>query len=63
MQNTLALYVIDSDTKEAESVLWFCSEECRQVIKENTEHTVKLGTNDDWIDGTVCDECGKELAA
>ena len=52
-----ALFVLDANG-EAYDVLHFCSEECRDTIRQNTEHTVKPGTSADFIAFTVCDECG-----
>ena len=46
---------------EAVDVMYFCSDECRQVIAQNTEHTIKPGVSGDWIKGTVCDECGDPI--
>lgn len=74
----LALFILEpigfNYTLEAVDVLHFCSEECRQVIAQNTAHTtmpvacdiiagrdVTPGLSPDWIDGTVCDECGVPL--
>lgn len=57
-----AIYILEpigvDGALEATDVLHFCSEECRQVIAENTAHTIKAGESEDWIEGTVCDECG-----
>lgn len=55
----LALYLMQDGTLEAVDVMHFCSDECRQVIAQNTEHT-KSGVSG-WIEGTVCDECGDPI--
>lgn len=47
--------------QEAVETLFFCSEECRYVIQQNTAHTVDSGMNGEYVTGTVCDECGKPL--
>lgn len=64
-QPTLALYIMEpigvDGALEAVNVMHFCSDECRQVIAQNTEHTVNPGVSEDWIEGTVCDECGVPL--
>lgn len=62
-----ALYIMqpigEGGALEAVETLFFCSDDCRQIIADNTAYTVKLGMSSDWIEGTVCDECGKELSA
>jgi len=55
----LAIYEMN-DEAEAESVRWFCSEACRE--KWPTGPGFVRGNDDEWIEGTVCDECGKALA-
>ncbi len=35
--------------------------DCRAIVRASTEHTVKDGESADWIEGTVCDECGESL--
>jgi len=60
-----ALYVMQpigaDGALEAVDTLWFCSDECRGVIAQNTEHTFTEGENSEYIPGTVCDECGDAL--
>lgn len=56
--STLCVYELNGDA-EAESVRWFCSEACRE--KWLADPLSDYGRNDDWIGGTVCDECGKPL--
>ena len=58
----LALYLLD-ENNEAQEVRHFCSPECRLRYKENPElfgpNDVCIeGVSDDFVDGTVCDECG-----
>lgn len=57
---TLCVYELNLDG-EAQHVRWFCSEECRSKWPKGPE--MVYGTNDDWVEGTVCDndECGKPL--
>lgn len=59
--NTLCVYECDPDTMEAEHVRWFCCQDCRELWPK-ADHFV-YGTDDEWIDGTVCDECGTMLLA
>jgi len=42
----------------------FCNEECRTrftAVVAEASPPLREGTDDDYEDGTVCDECGKEL--
>jgi hypothetical protein len=55
---TLCVYELNDET-EAESVRWFCSVEC--LSKWPKDSLFAYGTNDDWIEGSVCDECEKPL--
>ena len=41
-------------------IYYFCSDSCRAAFPLN--YDVSSGTDDDWIDGTVCDQCGAKLA-
>lgn len=60
---TLCLYEMDSigagGAMEAVAVKWFCSDKCRRIYE--TDVPVEAGEDDEWIDGTVCDECGTPL--
>lgn len=61
----LALFILDNigigGALEAVDVLHFCSEDCRQVIAQNTAHKIRAGESIDYAEGTVCDECGEPL--
>lgn len=46
---------------QAVSVVWFCSEACRDAFTPVPGVTVERGMDGEWIDGTVCDKCGKPL--
>lgn len=52
------LFVLD-EHGEATHTLFFCSEKCRRI--HETDDPVSSGESADWIEGTVCDECGGEL--
>jgi len=61
------LYELD-DMREAYGVLYFCSESCRDAFAEgNTSNPdgitpfLKEGVNDEYLDGTVCEQCGATL--
>jgi len=41
---------------EAVATLWFCSDRCRRVYE--TDQTVESGENSEYLDGTLCEECG-----
>lgn len=50
---------------EATQTLFYCCDECRvnASIELRTESgdPVQWGRSSDWIEGTVCDECGGAL--
>lgn len=45
---------------EATKVNWFCSEACRVQFPVVPHQSIEA-TNEDWIEGTVCDTCGRPL--
>jgi len=56
------IYILN-DEDEAEDVLYFCSSTCRNLY-ETTDTDIcdlahKDGSSTDFIDGTVCEHCGK----
>jgi len=54
-----ALYQLN-EAGEATDTLFFCSDQCRNIIAENygaDNIPVKAGMNAEWIDGTTCDQC------
>lgn len=54
---TLALFILDPDTGEADgTVYYFCSDTCRMLFK--VDGVIAYGNSPDAIPGTVCDECG-----
>lgn len=46
---------------EAVETLVFCCDDCRNIVRLNTAHMVKVGESADYIEGTVCDECAAAL--
>ena len=47
---------------EAVAVHFFCSDKCRAEQGEvPADQTVAYGEDNDFIDGTVCETCGKIL--
>lgn len=46
---------------EAGQVLFYCSDDCRCAAKSDIDGSIQVGQSADWIDGTVCDECGTPL--
>ena len=57
----LCLYLLD-EHEEAYDVLRFCSEHCAMVGRSNLgAQPAAPGFDEDAIEGTVCDHCGKVL--
>jgi hypothetical protein len=60
---TLALYELEpigvGGALEAVATHWFCSETCRSSF--TCDGPTANGTNNEWMDGTVCDSCGVPL--
>lgn len=60
-----ALFILEpigvDGTLEAVETLVFCSDDCRDVVRLNTSWKTKAGECGDYIEGTVCDECGVAL--
>jgi hypothetical protein len=58
------LFILD-DFNEAFDVRYFCGQMCRLrhklVLKHTTKEHNKFGTSVDWIEGTVCDQCGEPV--
>lgn len=55
-----AIFLVDG--KEANGTVYhFCSEICQIAFSENESHTHVLGMSADYVDGTICDKCGKIL--
>lgn len=56
-----ALFVIDPTSGEADGTVYhFCTDKCRNEFNVGTGQ-VKAADSKDFVDGTVCDECGNEL--
>lgn len=59
------IYCLDEDSLEAIHTLFFCSTQCRETAlierRVESDGPFCLGTGGEWIDRTVCDECGKEV--
>jgi hypothetical protein len=53
------IYEIDEFGEANGRILFFCSVECR--ANHPTPLLFAYGTNTDWLNGTVCDQCGEEL--
>lgn len=53
------LYVLDN-AGEATNVHWFCTTRCRDSYLSNEK--VAPGESSDWIEGTQCETCGKDVA-
>lgn len=62
---TLALFILEpigvNGAMEAVHCLRFCSERCRSECAQKQTDTIALGTDEDWVDGTVCDVCAIPL--
>jgi hypothetical protein len=65
-KDTPVLFRLD-DNNEAFDVVWLCSTICRD---KHTPYSwngivdpVAPGVSGDWVDGTVCEECGRQLPA
>ena len=60
-----ALFILEpigvNDAMDAVDVLRFCSDECLEIVRANTEHVTAVGEDYDYIPGYQCDECGKPL--
>lgn len=46
---------------EAVAVHYFCNSTCRSAWSIPSYTRVRLGEDNEWIDGTVCERCGKPL--
>lgn len=50
------------DALEATGIVnHFCSEDCRATFASTLAMPITLSTSSDFIEGTVCDQCGKEI--
>lgn len=58
-QQPPVLYLLEDG--EAYNLAYFCSDACRAAFAQREGQSSTIGTCDDWIEGTVCDECSKSL--